>query len=119
MVDGRLSVELEMFTRGGLAVLNAIEAMGCDTLHQRPTVSKGRQALLFGRSLLTYLVGLERKSEKSERIPVTFLAEQSTPETSVVIDDSYTECHRFARASRGSFYHAFFLLPKTQRHGLS
>src|SRR5258708_5047478 len=56
MVVGRLSVDLEMFTRGGLAVLNAIEAMGCDTLHHRPTVSKGRQALLFGRSLLTYLV---------------------------------------------------------------
>ena len=119
MVDGRLSVDLEMFTRGGLAVLNAIEAMGCDTLHHRPTVSKGRQALLFGRSLLTYLVGLERKSEKSERIPVTLRAEQSTPETSVVIDDSYAECHRIARASRSNFYHAFFLLPKTKRDGLA
>src|SRR6266481_2890357 len=31
MVDGRLSVDLEMFTRGGLAVLDAIEAMGYDT----------------------------------------------------------------------------------------
>src|SRR5713101_6849693 len=36
MVDGRLSVDLEMFTRGGLAVLDAIETMGYDTLHHRP-----------------------------------------------------------------------------------
>ncbi len=119
MVDGRLSVDLAMFTRGGLAVLDAIETMGYDTLHCRPAVSKGRQALLFGRSLLTYLVGLERKSEKGKRIPVTLRAEQSTPETSVVIDDSYAECHRIARASRSNFYHAFFLLPKTKRDGLA
>src|SRR5260370_33282988 len=36
MVDGRLSVDLEMFTRGGVAVLDAIETMGYDTLHHRP-----------------------------------------------------------------------------------
>src|SRR6266853_455325 len=100
MVDGRLSVDLEMFTRGGLAVLEAIETMGYDTLHQRPSIGKGKQALLLGRSLLTYLAGLERRSEKGERIPVTLRAEQSTPEKRVVIDDSYAECDRNARWCR-------------------
>ena len=33
MVDGKLSVDLEMFSRGGMAVLDAIEAMGYDTLN--------------------------------------------------------------------------------------
>jgi len=28
-------VDLEMFSRGGLAVLDSIEAMGYDTLHRR------------------------------------------------------------------------------------
>src|ERR1700731_2992705 len=64
IVDGRLSVDLEMFTRGGLAVLDAIETAGYDTLHHRPAISKGKQALLFGRSLLAYLIGLVNKSEK-------------------------------------------------------
>ncbi len=34
--DGRLSVDLEMFSRGGVAVLDAIEAMGYDTSHRVP-----------------------------------------------------------------------------------
>src|SRR4029077_8750320 len=55
MVDGRLSVDLEMFTRGGLAVLDAIESMGYDTLHNRPAVSKFKQATLLGRALVAHL----------------------------------------------------------------
>jgi len=107
MVDGRLSVDLEMFTRGGLAVLDAIETMGYDTLHRRPTVSKLKQAGLLGRALLAYLADLDRKSEKSVRIPVTLRAAGSMPETRIAIEDSYAECHRIARASRSNFYHAF------------
>ncbi len=42
MVDARLSVDLEMFTRGGLAVLDAIEASGYDTLHHRVAQSYER-----------------------------------------------------------------------------
>jgi squalene synthase HpnC len=119
MVDGRLSVDLEMFTRGGLAVLDAIETMGYDTLHHRPTVSKLKQAGLLGRALLAYLVGLDRKSEKSERIPVTSRAAESRPETRIAIENSYEECHRIARASRSNFYHAFFLLPDSKRDALA
>jgi squalene synthase HpnC len=119
MVDGRLSVDLEMFTRGGLAVLDAIETTGYDTLHHRPSISKAKQALLFGRSLLAYLIGLDRKSEKSRRIPAPLRAEQSTPQTRVVIDDSYDECHRIARGAHSNFYHAFFLLPGSKRDALA
>src|SRR6266478_800862 len=119
MVDGRLSVDLEMFTRGGLAVLDAIETMGYDTLHHRPAVSKLKQAGLLGRALLAYLVGLDRKSEKSERIPVTLRAAESMPETRIAIEDSYAQCHRIARASRSNFYHAFFLLPDSKRDALA
>src|SRR5437660_884130 len=54
MVDGRLAVDLEMFTRGGLAVLDAIEAMGYDTLHRRPSVSRVKQAGLLGRALVAH-----------------------------------------------------------------
>src|ERR1700756_5094111 len=53
-VDARLSVDLEMFSRGGLAVLDAIESAGYDTLHHRPSIGKGTQARLLGRALVTH-----------------------------------------------------------------
>jgi squalene synthase HpnC len=119
MVDGRLSIDLEMFSRGGLAVLYAIEAMGYDTLHHRPAITKVKQAGLLGRALLAYLAGLQRKPENSGRIPVTLRPRQSAPETRVLIEDSYSECHRIARASRSNFYAAFFLLPDSKRDALA
>jgi len=119
MVDGRLSIDLEMFSRGGLAVLDAIKAVGYDTLHNRPSISKVKQAGLLGRALLAYLAGLDRKPEKSGRIPVTLRAEEGVPETRVVLEDSYSECHRIARASRSNFYAAFFLLPNSKRDALA
>jgi squalene synthase HpnC len=119
MVGGRLSIDLEMFSRGGVAVLDAIETMGYDTLHHRPSISKGKQARLLGRALLAYLVGLDRKSEKTERIPVTLRAEPITPQLAATIEDSYAECYRIARASRSNFYAAFFLLPNLKRDALA
>src|SRR5580698_655164 len=55
MVSGRLSVDLEMFSQGGVAVLDAIEALDYDTLHHRPSISKAKQVSLLGRSLLAHL----------------------------------------------------------------
>jgi squalene synthase HpnC len=119
MADGRLRIDLEMFSRGGLAVLDAIESTGYDTLHHRPAIGKGKQALLLGRSLLAYLAGLERKPEKSWRVPVALRPVPSARKTRVVIDDSYAECHRIARSSRSNFYAAFFLLPDSKRDALA
>src|SRR5216110_3583934 len=53
MVDGRLGIDLEMFSRGGVAVLDAIEASGCDTLNHRPSIGKGKQVRLLGRVVLS------------------------------------------------------------------
>src|SRR5215469_15599682 len=52
-VEGKLRVDIEMFSRGGQAVLDAIEAMGYDTLNRRPEVSKGKQVQLLGRAIVT------------------------------------------------------------------
>src|SRR5208283_3373877 len=65
IVDGRLSVDLDMFTRGGLAVLDAIESKGYDTLHQRPSIGKAKQARLLGRALFSHLAGKSAKPEMS------------------------------------------------------
>jgi phytoene/squalene synthetase len=39
-VDRRLAIDLELFSRGGLRVLEKIERQGCDVLSSRPAVSK-------------------------------------------------------------------------------
>ena len=47
-----LRVDLEMFSRGGLAVLDAIEASGYNTLEHRPALTKWTQMRLLGRTLI-------------------------------------------------------------------
>ena len=51
-VRGRLRLDLRLFSLGGLAVLDAIEAAGYDTLGRRPKLSRARKALLALRGLL-------------------------------------------------------------------
>src|SRR5260370_38433455 len=122
MVDARLSVDLEMFSRGGLAVLDAIEAMGCDTLHRRPAVSKMKQARLLGRTLAWQVFGKNPKSDEIAAAPSVVGAQQlsrprrdAAPQLGTTIAYSYAESHREARAAHSNFYHAFFLLPKPSR----
>jgi squalene synthase HpnC len=117
MVDGRLSVDLEMFTRGGLAVLDAIEAMGYDTLNHRPSVSKVKQAILLGRTLIKHLMSAE--AIIVEKAPGAVGGLHAMPLLGTALENSYEQCHRIARGSRSNFYYAFFLLPKPKRDGLA
>jgi squalene synthase HpnC len=119
MVDGRLSVDLEMFTRGGLAVLEAIETMGYDTLNHRPSVSKLKQAGLLGRALVAHLAGGNPRSSEIAPALAVVGAQHAAPQFSTTIAQSYEECHRIARASHSNFYYAFFLLPRPKRDALA
>ena len=51
-VRGRLRLDLKLFSLGGLAVLDAIEASGYDTLGRRPRLSRSRKASAVLRGLL-------------------------------------------------------------------
>lgn len=51
MVDRDLAVDLDLFSRGGLAILHAIEAQKFDVVCGRPSVSKPRKAALLLRAL--------------------------------------------------------------------
>ena len=117
MVSGKLSVDLAMFSRGGLAVLDAIEAIGYDTLNRRPEVSRGKQVRLLGRSVLAYVWGGAAPTPitQSLRSPADIAARRE-PMLDVVA--SYEECHRISREAHSSFYPAFFLLPKPKRDGI-
>ncbi|HEV2488589.1 MAG TPA: squalene synthase HpnC [Candidatus Acidoferrales bacterium] len=60
-------VDVELFSRGGCAVLDAIEAMGYDTLHKRPAITGGVQARLLGRALISRLLGVFRAPGDGDR----------------------------------------------------
>ncbi len=51
MVDRELAVTLDLFSRGGLAILRAIEKQDHDVLRARPSLSKGRKTGLLLRAL--------------------------------------------------------------------
>jgi squalene synthase HpnC len=48
-VDRDLSIDIELFSRGGQEILNAIEAQGYNVLGRRPSISKPRKLALVAR----------------------------------------------------------------------
>ena len=121
MVDKHLSVDIEMFSRGGLAVLDAIESIGYDTLHKRPAISKLKQARLLGRSLFKHLVHGATASASKQAVVLVAATEREFGKAHSAKDvaNSYERCHRIARSSHSNFYYAFFLLPKPKRDALA
>ena len=49
-VNKELAIDLELFSRGGQEILNAIERQGYDVLRSRPAISKGRKLWLVVRA---------------------------------------------------------------------
>ena len=56
-VNRELAVDLELFTRGGQEILNAIERQGFAVLGCRPSISKGRKLALVARAAMGKLLG--------------------------------------------------------------
>jgi squalene synthase HpnC len=51
-VDGKLAIDIELFSRGGMEILNAIERQGFAVLGRRPAISKARKLALVARAAL-------------------------------------------------------------------
>jgi squalene synthase HpnC len=49
-VDKHLAIDIELFSRGGLEILNAIERQDYDVLTRRPVISKPRKLWLLARA---------------------------------------------------------------------
>ena len=58
MVDKELAIDLDLFSRGGLEILHAIERADYDVLRARPSLSKGRKAALLLRALTAKMFGV-------------------------------------------------------------
>jgi squalene synthase HpnC/squalene synthase HpnD len=126
-VDGVIRVDIEMFSRGGLAVLDAIERMGYNTLERRPAIGKATQAKLMGRALVGRLFSARVPDGKSKGVRAAqrgaiekqidaAAAPSANREAAVVA--SYDECKRVARNAASNFYYAFHMLPEPKRRGL-
>ena len=127
-VEPFLRVDLEMFSRGGLAILDAIEASGYNTLEHRPALTKWTQMRLLAGAFASRV--FSRNTNQSPEAPLVTSADPDSiarPTSSTVavmrsdtesVAASYSECARIARASRSSFYLAFFGLRKEKRNAL-
>jgi hypothetical protein len=51
-VDSELAIDLDLFSRGGQEILNAIEKQGYAVLGNRPAISKPRKLALVARAAL-------------------------------------------------------------------
>ena len=61
LVDRELAVDLDLFSRGGLEILRAIERRQYDVLTMRPVISKPRKLGLLARALwVKFLPGVSR-----------------------------------------------------------
>jgi squalene synthase HpnC len=56
-VDRELATDIELFSRGGQEILNAIERQGYDVLRRRPVISKRRKLWLVARAAVKSVVG--------------------------------------------------------------
>jgi squalene synthase HpnC len=56
MVSRELAIDLELFSRGGQEILNAIERQGFDVLKVRPEISKSRKLMLVLRAAVGKLL---------------------------------------------------------------
>src|SRR5271154_1239042 len=103
-VEPFLRVDLEMFSRGGLAILDAIEASGYNTLEHRPALTKWTQMRLLAGALTSRV--FSRNTNRTPGMPpVTSavpnrIAQPSSNTVAVMRSDtesvaaSYSECAR-------------------------
>ncbi len=66
-VDKHLALDIELFSRGGLEILNAIERQNYDVLSNRPAISKPRKLWLVGRAALGKLTRGQNKFTTESR----------------------------------------------------
>ncbi len=119
-LDRRLSIDIELFSRGGLAVLDAIESMGYNTLAKRPTIGGPERLVLFGRTLASRILprrtaGKSLKTATRDRRAAPAAAREGN---AGAVERSYEHCRNVARNATSNFYYAFYMLPRAKRDAL-
>jgi len=69
-VDRELAVDLDLFSRGGLEILNAIERQGYAVLGNRPAISKSRKLALVFRAAMRKLISNFSSTDSRRSTPI-------------------------------------------------
>jgi squalene synthase HpnC len=121
-VNAALRVDLQLFSRGGLAVLDAIETMGYNTLEHRPSIGTATRARLLGSAIMGRVGAVLSPSAPGNGRNVRGTSGQAglrvVGQGSDSLTESYAECRRVARAASSNFYYAFYMLPRPKRDAL-
>lgn len=125
LVPAWLRTDIDLFVRGGLAVLQTIEMQQFDVWTKRPRLTKMTQAKLMVTSLLTLStpppLNKNSASITSPPQPKQFLLaakrNQREPE-SKELRDSRRWCAQVCRQSKSSFFSSFALLDTARRQAM-
>ena len=115
-VDWRLSVDIELFSRGGLAVLKAIESMGYNTLAKRPAISGSQRLLLLSRTLASRIRPRQPEQDRGSVNGASGIPLGKNKNSA--LESSYEHCRNVARNAASNFYYAFYMLPRPKRDAL-
>jgi len=120
-LDSRLRLDIELFSRGGLAVLDAIESMGYNTLAKRPSIGGAKRVLLFGRALASQVLlgmNLNKPSATVSKVDAPIGSPSRQFKSGTELESSYECCRGVARNAASNFYYAFYMLPRPKRDAL-
>ena len=84
-IPGALAVDIDLFSRGGLAILDRIEARGFDVLSGRPALTRWTKLGLLGRALVGLgltRIGGRRRTPRSNSISAAVSQEMAVTSSS-------------------------------------
>ena len=120
-LDSRLRLGIELFSRGGLAILDAIESMGYNTLAKRPSIGGAKRVLLFGRALASQVLpgmNSNKPSTTISKVDAPIGSPSREFKSGTGLESSYEYCRGVARNAASNFYYAFYMLPRPKRDAL-
>jgi phytoene synthase len=114
-VDRDLALDLDLFSRGGLEILRAIERQDYDVLASRPELAKGTKVALALRAVGARALPFGRPRARAQ--PKAGPAAEAAAQGSA-LDAAYAACEAIAKRKAKNFYYAFVALPAPRRHAI-
>jgi phytoene/squalene synthetase len=119
-VDRALAIDIELFSRGGQEILNAIERQGYAVLGRRPAISKTRKLALVARAALgKFCCGSKNRETKPKDEHRRGKCAHAVCADRFAARMAYSVCRSIARAAAKNFYYGFAVLPRRKRNALS
>lgn len=103
LLGGRLGLEVELFARAGLTVLQKIEAQRWDTISSRPVVGKRERTRIAMTAVAARFGGRPFETHAASVLSMA---------------GSYAYCRSVARSRARNFYYSFALLPRGRRDAM-